>query len=960
MAGEGPEAAALKAPPLRRDPPPAMLSRHFLGWDRPLTEAVCGYLLDGLKGAVPDLEGPLLVVPTRQAGRRLRQALARRQDGPGVLGALVVTPAWLLPSSSGPAGLACTAAVLAAWARTVMDADPAEYPHLFPVAGAGGDFTVAMRHGEAIERLRSELLDGGLSIPEVPERGGGALREKDRWTELARLEDSYLRTLSSRGLRDPVAFRREWVAEPSAGEGVKRSVIAGTPDPQPLAVQALSRLADRLAVEVLVYAPPELADDFDSWGRPLPGAWGKAPIDLPEEGRDLLLAGSPDDQARIVAELLRAEGRWSAPAEAAIGVPDRELAPFLEHRLGEEGRGVFDPAGRPLASHPLCRLMNALRRLVDHRSLRSLGSLLREADFLEAIGREEGAVAEEVLAQLDELQNLCLPEGLDALSAALGRSTGFHGLRGAVRFAEALRRDLRSGRFAEGVRKVLTRVYGRRSVDLLNPADREFAAAAGMVEEALREQEEGGLEALGLDWAGRFALLMKVLVERVLEEEEGEERIDLDGWLELPWNDAPFMIVTGFNEGRVPQTPPVSPFLTPSLRRALGLPGEAERTARDAYQMSCLIESRRHRGRVCFVAGKKGRGGDPLQPSRLLFRCSGDSLLPRAARLFGDPGTSRRAVAASVGLRLDPLAPLGGTLEGGLPKALRVTQLGDYLRCPFRFFLRHLLGMEHRDGRKRELDARDFGGLMHHCLQGLGEGKWRASSDEEGLRRMLWSRCDRWAGERLGGDPPLVAEAQLTAARERLAAAAREHARGAVEGWEVIGAERVVEAEVGGVPIRGRVDRIDRHRRTGEIRILDYKTSDRPREPEKEHLAPLREGREWCEAPGTGRRRRCWADLQLPLYQALLGDVTGEGVSVGYFCLPKGVDETGVRVWRGFDADLAASALECAAEVVHRIGEGIFWPPAATGMPDDYGELFYAAPELVFDARQLTGKGGGP
>ena len=41
------------------------ITRHFLGWDRPLCETVPAYLLDGTSAARADMRDTLLVVPTR-------------------------------------------------------------------------------------------------------------------------------------------------------------------------------------------------------------------------------------------------------------------------------------------------------------------------------------------------------------------------------------------------------------------------------------------------------------------------------------------------------------------------------------------------------------------------------------------------------------------------------------------------------------------------------------------------------------------------------------------------------------------------------------------------------------------------------------------------------------------------------------------------------------------------------
>ena len=77
---------------------PVELSRRFLGWDRPLLDLATDLLTDGWRGGTLDLADRLVIVPTRQAGRRLREALALRaaERDAVVLPPLVVVPEFLL------------------------------------------------------------------------------------------------------------------------------------------------------------------------------------------------------------------------------------------------------------------------------------------------------------------------------------------------------------------------------------------------------------------------------------------------------------------------------------------------------------------------------------------------------------------------------------------------------------------------------------------------------------------------------------------------------------------------------------------------------------------------------------------------------------------------------------------------------------------------------------------------
>ena len=65
--------------------PHTPITRHCLSWERPLLAQAVEWLAAGWGGEAPlDLANRLVVVPTRQAGRRLREALARgKAAGPG-------------------------------------------------------------------------------------------------------------------------------------------------------------------------------------------------------------------------------------------------------------------------------------------------------------------------------------------------------------------------------------------------------------------------------------------------------------------------------------------------------------------------------------------------------------------------------------------------------------------------------------------------------------------------------------------------------------------------------------------------------------------------------------------------------------------------------------------------------------------------------------------------------------
>jgi ATP-dependent helicase/nuclease subunit B len=75
-----------------------VVTRRFLGWEKPLVHAVAAHLAADWNGnGALDLSEWLVVVPTRNASRRLREALAvhAATQNAAVLPPLTVTPDFL-------------------------------------------------------------------------------------------------------------------------------------------------------------------------------------------------------------------------------------------------------------------------------------------------------------------------------------------------------------------------------------------------------------------------------------------------------------------------------------------------------------------------------------------------------------------------------------------------------------------------------------------------------------------------------------------------------------------------------------------------------------------------------------------------------------------------------------------------------------------------------------------------
>ena len=911
------------------------ISRHFLTWEWPLLPQAVAWLTAEWAGGGPlDLAETVVLVRTRQAGRRLREALAMAaaERGQAVFSPRVLTPETFTDAAADDA-VATRAEAIAAWAGVFRAMDPGAFRAVFPRDPPERSFAWALRLAGDFQRLQSVLAEGALTLEDAAAIAAEAGAESERWSELARLGRRQAQALAARGRREPQAAR---LAGELAGS-FRRIVVVGVPDLSPLARRRLGRAAERGRVDVLVYAPAAEADAFDRWGRPLPEIWSERVLALPDFERRVRLEADPAAQAATVAALV---GRYGETAgRLAVGVADPEIAPLLEAELTRQGRPPFNPEGRRL-SHE--RLGGLLGRLAAWRSGADFGAveaLARCPDVLAwlAARAPRPFAVERWLDGLDDLRARHLPADLRRARQWARQKEPWEVEFGLERL-EDLRARLNRGGFGAGVTEVLREI---ESAAAPGGAAEEVRRRDAAVEWMAIVRECAGLETGpgGLAAGEAWELALQQLAERRIGTERPAGALELQGWLELMWEDAPHLVVAGCNDGSVPEAAPESPFLPESLRARCGLETDAARRARDAYLLQALAASR-PAGRLDLLLGKTNAAGDPLRPSRLLLQCPDAELPERVFRLFAavPPAEAATAWRRTWKLRPRPVPP---------PERVAVTALRAYLECPFRFYLRFGLKMEAVEPGKCELDAFDFGTLCHAALERIGrEPALRDATDPAELRTGLLQTLDAEVVRRYGRDLALPLVVQVESARQRLGRLAELQAAERAAGWVVVAVERPFEVAIAGLTVRGKIDRIDRHAATGAVRVIDYKTSDTAATPAAAHHRKKRTGEEvpeWAEFAGDDGQRRVWTDLQLPLYLRALAEEFPERPRAGYFNLPKAAGEAALALWDEYSPDLHAAAMRCAEGACAAIRAGRFWPPAEDADPrrDAWAALFH-------------------
>ncbi len=927
----------------------------ILPWDRPLLERVVAHFAAGWNGVgALDLSDRMIVVPTRQAGRRLREALAvhAAERGGAVLAPRVIVPEQILDLAL-PKGtvIATRAQVLLAWVETLRSAALDELREVFPVDPPERGFAWALRLANELTRLQAALAEGGLRFADVAPKAGDGFAEPRRWEQLAQLESAVDARLAEQRVSTLQAASIAASGAPAdPPEGVRRVSVVAVADPLPLGLRVLEKWSQKHEVEVLVCGPADGGALFDEWGRPRPEVWLERRLELEPFEQRVQLCADPAAQAARIAERLLAV---AAPAgQVGVGAADPEVLPLLAGELRAAGVECHLPEGRPLQRQALAGLIEALRTAVRDDDWASAVALARRTEVLGHLGgalqEPDGFSAAKFLAGLDALQADHLPA---TLAAARRQADAFEtrhpGLGAALAVLEQLIAELRAGAFPAAWMAVLGRLHAGRVLDPARPEDRAFAEAAEAWRVAASEVVASAPPRLKAEEACELALQL-FGAGRIFDDKPAGA-VELDGWLELVFRAEPVLLVAGLNDGCAPEAVNGHAFLPESLRERLGLKTNAQRFARDAWQLAALAACRAQSGELGVFLGKTSAAGDPLRPSRLLFQCTETELPARVRFLF-------RA-----------LPPAGGNLAwrrawrwrvpwvGGAER-LKVTGFRDYLACPFRFYLKHRLKMEPVDAAKRELDARDFGTLVHRVLERLGQDTaWRDCTDGEELARAFDATLTAVVAARFGDELSLPLLVQVESARQRLAAVARLQAQERAAGWVIDRTEWKLPGGkliVGGIELSGTIDRIERHEATGAWRVLDYKTSESAKAPAKAHLRSDRGGAAWLDAArvDVGGKPHRWTDLQLPLYRWALGELFGAtDVAVGYFNLPKAVTETSIALWADFDGALQESALRCAEAVGAGVKAGRCWPPVEEPENDEFAALVHDSAAESFD-----------
>lgn len=918
---------------------------HSLSWNSPLLPQVVEYLLNETRGDVPwALDHLIVLTPTRQAGRRLHEALVTKahQAQSGLFPPRILTPDALFHQASEKSNnpgfsAASRTLVLASWAAVLKEISLESYRRVFPVDPLSHDSQWALRIAVQFERLQSQLSEHDLDFQKVADHVSGTHLEPERWQELAQLEALYRNKLQQIEKQCPNQVRRQIAHHPCFDSSIRKIIVAGTPDPFPLSIQLLDSARQAgMEVVVLQYGPEN--EDPDLWledGRPNFNQWYRADLTL-DDRLHFHLAHGPQEFARQTCQLMR---EVSSHSSTALGVLDPEFLPFIEQELTNQDIPQYNPAGISLADTEPGRVVQRIQDFALQKDFQPTWNLLRDPAFHQqvlALHLQKKIYSNPILKEIDQLQAKHLCHSPESLSAVLDQlPEQFPMTRSAFALLRQWKTLLIQQPFEQSLETLLLQYFGERWFTENQPEQRLMIEALQTFNELLFEIRELRTHYPHLNNSEIHSLLGNLIRQNTLYPERPEPSLDLQGWLEMLWEDSPRLVLAGFHDGVVPSHIHGDAFLPETLRQFLGMTSNEQRLGRDAYLLHALLASRSDEKSVHILIARWAPSGSSLKPSRLLFQTRDpDLFLKQVNELIRDDPAPEESPQHVSPFQIRPPLP------NEQPKRLSVTGFRQFLSNPFDFYLRHILGWDSYPMRKSEMDAADFGTLFHAIMQKMtNQTRGQPIDSVQSLLSLMEEIAADQMQRLFGGDYSFPVRLQWENLKTRLRRCAEIEMEIRSDGWVNLETECKVEYLIDGWTIRGTIDRIDHHPGRGLYRIIDYKTGSAQKDsPQASHykqvksntLPPVIPEAQFSVTSGNKTESRQWLDLQLPLYalasQQLLDlNNTAALPELCYFIAPPSAEKVELSAPWAISQEELTEAQHCIRGVLHAIEHHQFW-----------------------------------
>jgi ATP-dependent helicase/nuclease subunit B len=963
------------------------LSTQFLDWKRPLLSSAVEKLLKHSNTDLINLSNIMVVAPTTHSAQKLKYDLAKQlaENNRGLVLPKIVTPEFFISANCTQKKKATYSESLIAWLTVFENFNIGTLSSLFPnIPDKENRHSWNLNVIDSIMNLISTIAEAGHTISSIVNTNNEPVADDiDRWFDLLKLENEYTKILNSNGLIDSNQNKIISANSPSIPQEINRIIIIGIIDPLPIVTNAWEILSKQISTEIWIHAPESENNSFDKWGRPIEKSWSNREIEIPSFENSVHVT-SPENMQHnittILSDLTDDKSNNIDLNKTSIFTANNSLIPYIKNFFSKYDITTTDPAGTEFTISKLYILLDNFYDFLLSKNYQSFAKLLRTPDILNYFRyyNDHFDIAR-LLTSLDQLQNKYLPETLNDINSMINsesKNSSKYGIK-----VELLK--IVYNQFLDFIEKVKTKslhdflhffieeIYSGRKLKNNNINDNHFIETLTTFNKILNEFNDSQIKTDHLSLSKQFNVFLNILKrEKSYPDSKIEGVLEIHGWLETQWSNSENIILTGMNEKYLPGGIQSDLFLPDSIKQKLGIRSMDSRFSRDSYILTALLKSHAP-GKIHFIVNNIDTSGDPLKPSRLLFLTNGKNLIPRLNKLFihTDEDSNNNSISDySPSFKLKPT-------DKKIEPVLYATDFSNYLSSPFIFYLKKALKMEKIDDRKNDIDPRYFGNTCHAILQKFSEKENLGEIQSlDKLQDILKEYTDKEILIRYGRNLSLPSILSTSSIKQRIIKSAEQILEDYKIGWRTIEVEKSFPLTIDNafitkwstkpieLPepyiIRGKIDRIDKNIKTGEVRIVDYKTSEKGKQPNNVHY---KRPRDITKSPEYSRftldeKSYCWLDLQLPIYYLMLENSeieTNSNLYCSYFNLPKIISETGISSWDNI-SDFIPAACSAIADIIINIEKKVFWPPFnLTGFNDAYNEFLFTSPEETIDTDHM-------
>lgn len=448
-------------------------------------------------------------------------------------------------------------------------------------------------------------------------------------------------------------------------------------------------------------------------------AQGHEPFMDAMDGLSVIEAANDEDEALTIALVMR-ETLETPGHMAALVTPDQALARRVKARLRRWSVDVDLSQGEPLEETPIGGFLTAIiDLLIDPQDPVAMACLFNHPLTLLGQGYGEAKAKWHILEKRlfrgvrpspDKVAEADNEKLIASLRQALQPLLDVGDLAATQTWAQALWRvasDIAAG----------------------DPSEPIWSSTGGGEAQAvLKSLLDYGYNLPDISPRGLSKLLAVLMRGKVVRPPFGTHpRLSILGPLEARMLSADVIILGGLNEGIWPAMPKVEPFLSRSMRKAVGLSLPEKRFGLSAHDFAELAAN----PNVILTRAKRS-GGSPMVASRWLWRLTtlleGALGKEHAAALLGtkndyselaealDQVTSEEVKRATIE-QPTPCPAKDDRWAFGKGRSVSITQVKTWIRDPYSIFAKHALGLKKLDPLDAPLGAGEFGTAIHDGLE---------------------------------------------------------------------------------------------------------------------------------------------------------------------------------------------------------------------------------------------------